>query len=114
MVWGQPILPGEKKPADPAKLVRDLGFDSVTSYVWIHHVPLPKLQTDYNEVRDDYFAYWDKAEKMFDVPYYPERDDGLGLQPARATRATSSATSAIRSRTPSAATRPSASARRWS
>ena len=42
VVWGQPILPGEKKPADAAKLVRDLGFDSVTSYVWIHHVPLPQ------------------------------------------------------------------------
>jgi hypothetical protein len=56
VVWGRPILPGEEKPADAVKLVKDLGFDSVTSYVWIHHVPLPKLQTDYNEVRDNYFG----------------------------------------------------------
>jgi lysophospholipase L1-like esterase len=81
VVWGQPILPGEKKTADPARLVRDLGFDSVTSYVWIHHVPLPKLQTDYNEVRDRYFAYWEKAEKMFDVPYFPNVTMGWDPSP---------------------------------
>ena len=81
VVWGQPILPGEKKPADSVKLVRDLGFDSVTSYVWIHHVALPKQQTDYNEVRDKYFTYWDKAEKMFDVPYYPNVTMGWDSSP---------------------------------
>jgi lysophospholipase L1-like esterase len=81
VVWGQPILPGEKKAADPARLVHDLGFDSVTSYVWIHHVPLPKLQTDYNEVRDRYLAYWEKAEKMFDVPYFPNVTMGWDSSP---------------------------------
>src|SRR5579863_2683590 len=34
VVWGQPILPGEGKSVDAAQLVKDLGFDSVTSYVW--------------------------------------------------------------------------------
>jgi lysophospholipase L1-like esterase len=81
VVWGQPILPGEKTPADPSKLVRDLGFDSVTSYVWVHHVSLPKQQTDYNEVRDRYFEYWDKAEKMFDVPYFPNVTMGWDPSP---------------------------------
>ncbi len=71
VVWGQPVLPGEKAPADAAKLIRELGFDSVTSYVWIHHVRLPKLQTDYNEVRDGYFKYWDEARRKFVVPYFP-------------------------------------------
>jgi len=71
VVWGEPILPNEKTPTDVAALVRELGFDSVTSYVWIHHVELPKLQTGYNEVRDQYFAYWEKAKKMFSVPYIP-------------------------------------------
>ena len=71
VVWQEPILPKEKRPANVSKLVHDLGFDSVTSYVWIHHVNLPKLQTDYNYVRDRYFDYWTKAEKLFDVPYFP-------------------------------------------
>ena len=81
VVWGQPILPGEKVPPDPAKLVRDLGFDSVTSYVWVHHVLLPKQQTDYNDVRDGYFSYWDKAKRLFAVPYYPNVTMGWDPSP---------------------------------
>jgi len=71
VVWGQPIIPGEQAAADPARLVHDLGFDSVTSYVWIHEAALPDLQTDYVVVRDQYFAYWEKAERLFGVPYFP-------------------------------------------
>jgi hypothetical protein len=81
VVWGQPILPGEQKPADAAQLVKDLGFDSVTSYVWIHHVLLPELQTDYNEVRDTYFRYWSEAERRFDVPYFPNVTMGWDSSP---------------------------------
>lgn len=71
VVWGRPILPGERKPADAAQLVKDLGFDSVTSYVWIHHVPLPQLQTDYNEVRDAYFRYWKRRSGDSMCPTFP-------------------------------------------
>ena len=81
VVWGQPILPTEKKPADPAKLVKDLGFDSVTSYVWIHHVVMPQQVTDYIYVRDEYFKYWDKALKQFDIPYYPNVSMGWDSSP---------------------------------
>jgi hypothetical protein len=81
VVWGQTILPGEETVADPAQLVTDLGFDSVTSYVWIHHVGLPQQQTDYNEVRDDYFLYWDKAETTFKVPYFPNVTMGWDSSP---------------------------------
>jgi hypothetical protein len=81
VVWGHAVLPVEKVPADPAKLVKDLGFDSVTSYVWIHHVALPKLQTDYNEVRDAYFRYWNEATRKFNVPYYPNVTMGWDSSP---------------------------------
>ena len=81
VVWGQAVLPVEKVPADPAKLVRDLGFDSVTSYVWIHHVPLNEQVTPYDQVRDGYLAYWDKAEKQFDVPYFPNVTMGWDSSP---------------------------------
>lgn len=84
VVWGQPILPGEKKPADAAQLVRDLGFDSVTSYVWIHHVVLPKQSTDYDFVRDEYFTYWDRAATQFNVPYYPNVTMGWDSSPRAA------------------------------
>ncbi|MFA6560647.1 MAG: glycoside hydrolase family 99-like domain-containing protein [Verrucomicrobiia bacterium] len=81
VAWGRPILPNEKVPVDSAKLVRDLGFDSVTSYVWIHHAQMPQQATDYNVVRDAYFAYWNRALKMFDVPYYPNVSMGWDPSP---------------------------------
>ncbi len=84
MVWGQPILPNERKPADTPKLVRDLGFDSVTSYVWIHHVSLPRQVTDYNYARDEYFKYWDRAENLFGVPYFPNVSMGWDSSPRAA------------------------------
>ena len=82
VVWGNAVLPVEKVPADPAKLVADLGFDSVTSYVWIHHVHLKDFpQTDYNYARDKYMEYWDSAEKKFAVPYYPNVTMGWDSSP---------------------------------
>ncbi len=84
VVWGQPVLPGEKTPIDAAALVRDLGFDAVTSYVWVHHVPLNSQVTDYNLVRDEYLKYWDRAEKTFDVPYFPNVSMGWDSSPRAA------------------------------
>ncbi len=81
VVWGRAILPRERKPADPAKLVKDLGFDSVTSYVWIHHVPLPRLETDYQQVRDAYMSYWNQADRAFSVPYFPNVTMGWDSSP---------------------------------
>lgn len=84
VVWGRTVLPVEKTPADAPKLVTDLGFDSVTSYVWIHHVALPNQQTDYVEVRDKYFEYWTKAEKDFSMPYFPNVTMGWDSSPRAA------------------------------
>jgi hypothetical protein len=81
VAWGQPILPGEKRPTDLARLIRDLGFDSVTSYVWIHHVPLNEPQTDYNQVRDAYNAYWDRAASMYGLPFFPNVSMGWDSSP---------------------------------
>jgi hypothetical protein len=84
VVWGQPVLPQGKSPVDAARLVGDLGFDSVTSYVWVHHVPLPAQVTDYNVARDEYFKYWDQAVKMFGVPYFPNVSMGWDSSPRAA------------------------------
>ena len=81
VVWGQTFLPGEKKPANAAQLVHDLGFDSVTSYIWILHVGLPEQQTEYNFVRDRYFDYWAGAATNFGVPYIPNVTMGWDPSP---------------------------------
>lgn len=82
VVWGRPILPGETTPVDPVKLVKDLGFDSVTSYVWVHHAALEKSpMTPYEDARDQYFEYARKAFGMFGVPYYPNVSMGWDSTP---------------------------------
>jgi hypothetical protein len=64
-----------------ADVVNRLGFNSVTSYVWIHHVGLPKTQTDYKYVQEGYFKYWTKAQSLFDVPYHPNVTMGWDSSP---------------------------------
>jgi len=81
VAWGNPILPLEKAPANIAELIKILGFDSATSYVWIHHVELPEAQTDYNYVRDAYMKYWDKAKTEYSVPYFPNVTMGWDPSP---------------------------------
>ena len=81
VAWGFPVLPVENPPANTEELIRQLGFDSATSYVWIHHALLDNVQTDYNDVRDAYFAHWDKAKKEFNVPYFPNVTMGWDSSP---------------------------------
>ncbi|MDR0844347.1 MAG: glycoside hydrolase family 99-like domain-containing protein [Tannerella sp.] len=81
VAWGRPVLPVENPPANTAELIRQLGFDSATSYVWIHHASLPEVQTDYNQVRDAYFAHWGRAKTEYDVPYFPNVTMGWDSSP---------------------------------
>jgi hypothetical protein len=81
VVWGKPVLPGEVVIDNVPQLIDDLGFDSVTSYVWFHHVELPDLQTDYDRVRDGYLRHWDAARKEFRQPYYPNVTMGWDCSP---------------------------------
>jgi hypothetical protein len=81
VAWGNPILPGEKVPSDIPNLIKTLGFNSATSYVWIHHVKLPEVQNDYNSARDQYFIHWDKAKSEYGVPYFPNVSMGWDSSP---------------------------------
>jgi hypothetical protein len=71
VVWGVKILPGETVVKNPSEMLARLGFDSATSYVWIHHAWPEQERTDYDVIRDRYFAYWTEAEKSLGVPYFP-------------------------------------------
>jgi hypothetical protein len=81
VAWGRPVLPGENPPANTAELIRQLGFDSATSYVWVHHALLDETQTDYNRVRDTYFEHWERAKTDYGVPYYPNVTIGWDPSP---------------------------------
>jgi hypothetical protein len=81
VVWGNPVLAVEKVPDNVQELLTVLGFDSATSYVWIHHTALRETTNDYNKIRDEYITHWDKAEKDFGVPYFPNVTMGWDSSP---------------------------------
>ena len=81
IIWGQPILPGESTPKDPAKLAVELGFDSVASYVWNHHFFMTQRQTPYTAVRDAYLAFWEKTIASCPVEYFPNVSVGWDTSP---------------------------------
>jgi hypothetical protein len=81
VIQGRPILPGDSKGTDIDKVIRQLGFDSVTSYVWIHHAALNQPQTDYLDVRKQYFHFWDTVPQKYDIPYIPNVSVGWDSSP---------------------------------
>ena len=82
VTWGVKILPGEKSITNVAEMSRKLGLDSVTSYVWIHHVPLRQFpETPYAQVMDEYFKYAEGPALEYGVPYYPNVTMGWDSSP---------------------------------
>ncbi len=82
VVWGRTILPNEQLVIDVDRLINELGFDSFTSYVWIHHVVLPQFpQTPYSYVQKKYFEYAEAVTDSFDLPYYPNVTMGWDSTP---------------------------------
>jgi len=82
VVWGVQILPNEQKIEEPNELLRYLGFDSITSYVWIHHVPLQQFpETDYTEVAAAAQAHWHAARREYSLPYHPNVTMGWDSSP---------------------------------
>ena len=67
---------------DQKAVVKSLGFDSVTSYVWIHHTKLgAQPTTPYDAVAEAYFAHWEKMLGEYDLPYYPNATVGWDASP---------------------------------
>jgi hypothetical protein len=82
VVWSARVLPGETAVDSPSALLEALGFDSITSYVWVHHGVLETFpETDYTVACDRYFAYWDAVEAEFELPYFPNVTMGWDPSP---------------------------------
>jgi hypothetical protein len=82
VVWGRTILPGEEVVDSPNELLGELGFASVTSYVWVHHVALPDFPaTDYRQAAEAAAEHWQRACTEFSPPYYPNVTMGWDPSP---------------------------------
>jgi hypothetical protein len=81
IVAGKVALPGGKSSVAPSDIIGDLGFNSVTDYVWVHHVMLESQANPYEAVADLYMQYWTQAQKKFRVPYFPNVTMGWDPSP---------------------------------
>jgi hypothetical protein len=83
VMWGNPIVPGETAVKNPADAVFFMGFDSVTSYVWVHHAGINGFPAGrYTDLQRAYFdQYAKQALTMYGVPYYPNVSMGWDASP---------------------------------
>lgn len=82
IVWGVQILPGEERVSNPNEMLDVLGFDSVTSYVWIHHVELKNFpKTDYAWCREQSVKDFEKFTREYEIPYFPNVTMGWDASP---------------------------------
>jgi hypothetical protein len=82
VVWSIPVLPGETTLHDPAAVLEYLGFDSVGSYVWVHHVPLDEFpETPYEGVAEQAAAHWERSAHAYGLPFYPNVTMGWDSSP---------------------------------
>jgi hypothetical protein len=82
VVWGIQILPNEKKITEPHQLLAALGFDSVTSYVWIHHHWPDTFPTyPYSKAREIAVGQWPDFSTKYNRPYFPNVSMGWDSSP---------------------------------
>ena len=82
VVWGVQVLPSEKVVTNPQQMVAAAGVDSISSYVWVHHVPLKDFPTtDYASMMQAAIKNWSELASQFDVPYYPNVTMGWDASP---------------------------------
>lgn len=82
VLWNTGILPGETEILSPNETLKHLGFDSFTSYVWIHHVKLDQFPaTPYHTVLEAYLQYWQQITAEVELPYFPNATMGWDSSP---------------------------------
>ncbi len=82
ILWNAAVLPGEKAIENPNELLEKLGFNSFTSYVWIHHVLLDTFpETEFQTVFQKYMEYWSRITQEISLPYFPNASVGWDSSP---------------------------------
>jgi len=82
VICGVEILPGENVVTDINRLTANLSIDSITSYVWAHHIEWSDFPTqDYVPYARESEMLWKKFEQTYSVPYYPNVSVGWDSSP---------------------------------
>jgi hypothetical protein len=82
IIWNVGVLPCENNINDPFETIAALGFDSMTSYVWIHQVELMNFPaTEYEIVSNEIVEHWKTLSRSSSLPYYPNVTMGWDPSP---------------------------------
>lgn len=72
MVWSYKVLPEEQLVPDMDRIIHELGFDSVTSYVWAHMAEMKEFPImDYAAFRDRCLEETKVIASRYSIPYFP-------------------------------------------
>jgi len=84
VVWGFGVLPAAVSVEAPERVVEKLGFDSATSYVWVHHVDVDDFEFprgDLDRLRNTAFAEYERYARELTVPFHPNVTVGWDSSP---------------------------------
>lgn len=85
IIWGEQILSGEEKACsleETNDLIDELGFDSIASYVWVHHFfPDVFPTTDYRPYKDICEKLYKKMDSEYRKDYFPNVTMGWDSSP---------------------------------
>lgn len=82
VVWGIETLPSENSLNNPDEVIAYLGIDSVTSYVWVHHIePGHFPDSPYNEIRECAKTEHARLSSQYVLPYIPNVTVGWDSSP---------------------------------
>lgn len=82
VIWGEQILPGEEKITNVNELLNQLNFNSITSYVWIHHRKMESFPfEDYAGFRELNALDYPEFTEQYQLPYFPNVTMGWDASP---------------------------------
>ena len=83
ITWGCKILEGESMKPITVELLKEIGFDSTGSYVWIHEHPTQKFPAnEYSDYIEECSGDFARLTKKFEgIPYYPNVTSGWDSSP---------------------------------
>lgn len=82
VVWGIETLPTENTLTNPNEIIEYLGVDSVTSYVWVHHIQFDHFpDTSYPKMREICGGEHARLQSLYSLPYLPNVTVGWDSTP---------------------------------
>ncbi|MDD3363134.1 MAG: glycoside hydrolase family 99-like domain-containing protein [Hespellia sp.] len=82
VVWGIETLPTENTLTDPTEIMKYLGIDSVTSYVWVHHIEFTHFpDTPYSDMRNICKTEHERLRREYQMTYFPNVTVGWDSTP---------------------------------